>query len=103
MSFAQESIGPHHSLQSRRTYLLEINAGISQGHLQMNWNYSNQLHRRSTVETLAQNFIAALRSLITHCQTADAGGFTPSDFAEFNQSQWDQTDLDAITAAIGDI
>uniref|UniRef100_UPI0039C6927E amino acid adenylation domain-containing protein n=1 Tax=Nodularia chucula TaxID=3093667 RepID=UPI0039C6927E len=101
LSFAQESSGPHHSLQSKRTYLLEINGGISQGHLQMNWNYSNQLHRQSTVETLAQIFIEALRSLITHCQSSDAGGFTPSDFSEFNQSQWDQTDLDAITADMG--
>ncbi|MEH2178703.1 amino acid adenylation domain-containing protein [Nostoc sp.] len=98
--FATESSGASLSLQSKRTHLLEINSSISQGYLQINWTYSNKLHRQTTVETLAQQFIEAVRSLIAHCQSADAGGFTPSDFAEFKQSQWDQTDLDAITAAI---
>jgi amino acid adenylation domain-containing protein/non-ribosomal peptide synthase protein (TIGR01720 family) len=103
LNFAQESSGSSHSLRNKRTHLLEVNGGISQGRLQMNWTYSNNLHRQSTVETLAQRFIEAMRSLIAHCQSADAGGFTPSDFADFQQSQWDQSDLDVITAAIGDI
>ncbi|NEQ28112.1 MAG: hypothetical protein F6K28_55815 [Microcoleus sp. SIO2G3] len=90
-------------MQSKRTHLLEINSGISQGCLQINWTYSNKLHRQTTVELLAQWFIEAVRSLIAHCQSPDAGGFTPSDFAQFEQSQWSQADLDAITAAIGDI
>ncbi|WP_442949188.1 amino acid adenylation domain-containing protein [Nostoc sp.] len=102
-SLAQESIGPSHSLRSKRTHLLEINGGISQGRLQMSWTYSEKLHRQTTVEVLAQGFIEALRSLITHCQSPDAGGFTPSDFGKFEQSQWSQADLDAITGAIGDM
>ncbi|MHC5763140.1 amino acid adenylation domain-containing protein, partial [Nostoc sp.] len=102
-SFATESSGPSHSLRNQRNHLLEVNASISQGSLQINWTYSNQFHRQTTVETLAQSFIEALRSLITHCQSSDAGGFTPSDFAEFQQSQWEQTDLDAITSVIGNI
>ncbi len=102
-SFAQESSGSSRSLRSQRTHLLEVNGGLSEGRLQINWTYSNQLHSQSTVETLAQGFIEALRSLITHSQSSDAGGFTPSDFAEFQQSQWEQTDLDAITSVIGNI
>ncbi|MEH1787861.1 MAG: amino acid adenylation domain-containing protein [Nostoc sp.] len=102
-SFAKESSGSTRSLQSKRTYLLEINGGIYQGHLEMSWSYSNQLHRQTTIEVLAQRFIEELRSLIAHCLSPNAGGFTPSDFADFQQSQWDQTDLDAITAAMGDI
>nr|WP_322716253.1 condensation domain-containing protein [Nostoc sp. ChiQUE02]MDZ8229081.1 condensation domain-containing protein [Nostoc sp. ChiQUE02] len=102
-SLVQGSSGSTRSLRSKRTHLLEINGGIYQGHLEMSWTYSNQLHRQTTIEVLAQRFIEALRSLIAHCQSYDAGGFTPSDFAEFKQSQWDQTDLDAITAAMGDI
>ncbi|NDJ21054.1 amino acid adenylation domain-containing protein [Nostoc sp. B(2019)] len=102
-SLVQGSSGLTHSLRNKRTHLLEINAGIYQGHLEISWAYSNQLHRQTTIEVLAQRFIEALRSLIAHCQSCDAGGFTPSDFAEFKQSQWDQTDLDAITAAMGDI
>ncbi|MCC5616019.1 amino acid adenylation domain-containing protein [Nostoc sp. CHAB 5836] len=102
-SLVQGLSGSSHSLRSKRTHLLEINGGIYQGQLEMSWTYSNQLHQQSTIEALAQRFIEALRSLIAHCQSYDAGGFTPSDFAEFKQSQWDQTDLDAITAAMGDM
>ncbi|GAA6624124.1 amino acid adenylation domain-containing protein [Scytonema sp. NUACC26] len=102
-SLAHESSGSSRSLQGKRFYVLEISGCISQGKLQMNWTYSEKLHRQTTIESLAQRFIEAMRSLIAHCQSPDAGGFTPSDFAEFKQSQWDQTDLDAITAAIGDI
>ncbi|MBD6618563.1 amino acid adenylation domain-containing protein [Komarekiella sp. 'clone 1'] len=102
-SIVPGSSGSTHSLRNKRTHLLEINAGIYQEQLEISWAYSNQLHRQTTIEVLAQRFIEALRSLIAHCQSDDVGGFTPSDFAEFKQSQWDQTDLDAITAAMGDI
>ncbi len=102
-SLAQEFSGSDRSLRSKRTHLLEINCGIYQENLEISWSYSNKLHRQTTVEVLAQKFIEALRSLIAHCQSPDAGGFTPSDFADFQQSQWDQTDLDTIAAAIGDI
>ncbi|MBW4677593.1 MAG: amino acid adenylation domain-containing protein, partial [Desmonostoc geniculatum HA4340-LM1] len=100
--FTSESSGSDHSLRNKRTHLLEVNSSISEGQLQVKWTYSNQLHRQTTVETLAQGFIESLRGLIAHCQSPDVGGFTPSDFAEFKQSQWQQTDLDAITAAIGE-
>jgi amino acid adenylation domain-containing protein/non-ribosomal peptide synthase protein (TIGR01720 family) len=96
----QEYGGIEQSLQSRRTHLLELNGSISQGRLQMNWTYSENLHRHSTIEKLAQGFLAALRDIIAHSQSSDAGGFTPSDFAEFQQSQWNQSDLDAIAAVI---
>ncbi|MGJ5676042.1 MAG: amino acid adenylation domain-containing protein [Nostochopsis sp.] len=102
-SLVQGSSDSTCSLRNKRTHLLEINSGIYQGNLEVIWSYSNKLHRQTTIEVLAQNFIQALRSLIAHCQSHDAGGFTPSDFAEFKQSQWDQTDLDAITAAMGDM
>ena len=82
--------------------MLEINCGIHHKNLEINWSYSNKLHRRTTIEELAQNFIETLQQLIAHCKSPDAGGFTPSDFVEFKQSQWDQTDLDVITAAMGD-
>jgi amino acid adenylation domain-containing protein/non-ribosomal peptide synthase protein (TIGR01720 family) len=102
-TLAQESSGSDHSSRSKRTHLLEINSGIYQGNLEISWSYSNKLHRQATIEVLAQNFVETLRSLIIHCQSPDAGGFTPSDFAEFKQSQWEQTDLDVITAAMGDM
>ncbi|RMF26125.1 MAG: non-ribosomal peptide synthetase, partial [Chloroflexi bacterium] len=96
---APESGGPAHSPRGKRSHLLEINGVIAGGRLQLEWTYSENLHHRSTIERLAQDFIEALRAIIAHCQSPDAVGYTPSDFAEF---EWDQEDLDDIMAAISE-
>jgi hypothetical protein len=41
-----------------------------------------------------------LRSLIISCQSSSVENYTPSDFAQFKSSQWNQADLDNILAAI---
>jgi amino acid adenylation domain-containing protein/non-ribosomal peptide synthase protein (TIGR01720 family) len=87
MRLAQESSGPERSPQARRSHLLEISASITNGRLQVEWRYSEKLHRQSTIEALAQWFIASLRALISHCQSPEAGGYTPSDFADVELSQ----------------
>ncbi|MBV9788896.1 MAG: hypothetical protein JOZ51_12015, partial [Chloroflexi bacterium] len=61
------------------------------------WSFSEEIHQQATIERLAEDYITSLRALIAHCLSPDSGGFTPSDFAEY---QWDQEDLDDITAAI---
>jgi non-ribosomal peptide synthase protein (TIGR01720 family) len=40
------------------------------------------VHRRETIEELAEGFIDELKSLIAHCQSPDAGAYTPSDFPQ---------------------
>ena len=45
----------------------------------------------------ADAFGDALRGLIEHCLSPDAGGFTASDFADF---EWDASELGAIASAI---
>ncbi|MEH1848660.1 MAG: amino acid adenylation domain-containing protein [Nostoc sp.] len=84
--------GVERSPQSDRPHKLEINGGISQGRLQMNWTYSQNLHRCTTIEGLAQEFIKILRAIIAHCQSPDAGGFSLSDFplVQVNQDQLHQ-------------
>jgi non-ribosomal peptide synthase protein (TIGR01720 family) len=56
------------------------------------------LHRRATVEELASDFVEALRSLIAHCQSPEAGGYTPSDFPDVELSQ---ADIEALVEEIG--
>lgn len=89
---AQESTGSTRSLRGGRVYLLEVVAIVVGGQLQMNWTYSEAIHQRTTVEKLANSFIKALRSLITHCQSPESTGFTPSDFpqAKLNQQNLDK-------------
>ncbi|MGE5659086.1 MAG: amino acid adenylation domain-containing protein [Actinomycetota bacterium] len=100
---SSEPLGPIRSLLGNRRYLLEINGFITSGKLQLDWTYSTHIHRQETIENLATSFIELLRPLIQHCQSPDAGGCTPSDFAEFKWSQWSQDDLDNITAILGEL
>jgi non-ribosomal peptide synthase protein (TIGR01720 family) len=67
------------------------------GVLQISWQYSSNLHRRETIEMLAQDFVAALESIVAHCLAPEAGGFTPSDFPEASLSQ---QELDKFLTAI---
>jgi len=89
-------VGPTRSPRGRREHLLEINGWISGGQLQLSWSYSENIHRRETISQLAEGFVEALQSLITHCRSAEAGGYTPSDFP---LAELDQKVLDRLTAA----
>jgi non-ribosomal peptide synthase protein (TIGR01720 family) len=86
---AQESSGPVHNQLGSRSHLLEVNAFVSGDCLQVNWTYSSNLHHPTTIEGLAEGFMTQLRSLISHCQSPDAGGYTPSDFPAARLSQRD--------------
>jgi non-ribosomal peptide synthase protein (TIGR01720 family) len=90
---AQESSGLSRSPKGHRSHLLSINGMVVGGKLQLQWTYSEALHCRTTIETVAQSCLECLRTLIAHCQSSEAGGFTPSDFPllqQLNQSQLDQ-------------
>ncbi len=76
-----------HSRQGNRSHLLAVSGLISAGKLEIAWNYSANLHRRDTIEHLASQFMAALRTLIAHCQSPETGGYTPSDFSAAKLSQ----------------
>jgi non-ribosomal peptide synthase protein (TIGR01720 family) len=93
----EESMGPVHSPLARRSHLLGINSLVADGRLRVNWGYSQAVHRRSTIERVAQNFMEALRSLIHHCTSPSAGGYTPSDFVE---AGLDQEELDHLISQL---
>src|ERR687886_738282 len=84
---AKESSGPEHSHLGSRSHLLDVSALVAGGQLQLGWTYSSNLHQRATIESLAEGFVMGLRSLITYCQSPEAGGYTPSDFPEINLNQ----------------
>lgn len=65
---------------NRRSHLLEVEARVHGGRLQVQWIYSREIHLRTTIEQLAKLFVAALGEIIQHCLAPGAGGFTPSDF-----------------------
>jgi non-ribosomal peptide synthase protein (TIGR01720 family) len=92
-AMAGESSGAGQSERGQRDYLLEINAIIAGGQLRLSWSYSQNLHHRETIEAVAAEYIQQLQQLIAHCQSSEAGGYTPSDFPDVDLSQGDLDEL----------
>ncbi|MBH8554253.1 SDR family NAD(P)-dependent oxidoreductase [Nostocaceae cyanobacterium CENA357] len=81
------------SPQGIRPHLFQITAFVSGGQMQVKWTYSENLHQRTTIEVLAQNFVKAIQQFITHCQSPKAVSYTPSDFSAAKLSQTDLSKL----------
>jgi non-ribosomal peptide synthase protein (TIGR01720 family) len=47
-----------------RSHLLEVNGYIARERLALNWSYSGNLHRRATIERVAQRFLEEIRLFI---------------------------------------
>jgi amino acid adenylation domain-containing protein/non-ribosomal peptide synthase protein (TIGR01720 family) len=95
---ASEAHGPDCGPHGQRSCLIEINGGINGGRLSLEWSYSANMYRHTTIARVADDFIAALRDIIAHCQSPDAGGYTPSDFPDVDLSQ---DEIEALMAEIG--
>jgi non-ribosomal peptide synthase protein (TIGR01720 family) len=94
-ALAKESAGATRHPLNHRDVLLEFNAMTVAGQMQFTWGYSHAIHRSSAIANLAEQYIVRLRALIQHCQSPDAGGYTPSDFPLM---AIDQADLDTLLA-----
>jgi natural product biosynthesis luciferase-like monooxygenase protein/amino acid adenylation domain-containing protein/non-ribosomal peptide synthase protein (TIGR01720 family) len=90
---ATESAGPSMSRAGERGSVFDVNGLIVGGQLRFDWSYSQNLHRRETVESLARGFADALRAFINH-QTAD--DFV-AGLADFN---WGHAEAADIAAAL---
>jgi amino acid adenylation domain-containing protein/non-ribosomal peptide synthase protein (TIGR01720 family) len=98
LAVVPESRGPDRSPKGHRAHLLEVDGGIAGGRLRLEWTYSENLYRRTTIERVAQSFKQALGDLIVHCRTPEAGGVTPSDFGLADLSD---RKLDKVLKKIG--
>jgi non-ribosomal peptide synthase protein (TIGR01720 family) len=91
-----DSVSP----QNKRSHRLNVNAYILQEQLHVDWIYSTEHYQADTIQKLAAANVHFLETIIDHCLSADAGGFTPSDFplADLNEDQLNQLTniLDAI-------
>jgi non-ribosomal peptide synthase protein (TIGR01720 family) len=77
---ASESAGPTRHRQAVRHHQLNVTASILGGQLQLSWGYSRERYREETIKRVGQWQMESLRALIAHCRSAEAGGYTPSDF-----------------------
>ncbi|HVB37583.1 MAG TPA: hypothetical protein VND92_03565, partial [Vicinamibacterales bacterium] len=86
---APETAGATRAPEGLRPYLLEVNGGVTDGRLRLDWTYSTASHRASTIERLSERFVDALRLF------ADAGTPAESD-AAFSDSGLSSRDLDRL-------
>jgi amino acid adenylation domain-containing protein/non-ribosomal peptide synthase protein (TIGR01720 family) len=91
-AFARQDAGPSRAPAGRRSHLLEIDAFVLSGRLELRWTYGAGCHRRATIERLAGFYLEALRGLIDHCLAPGAGRLTPADFplADLARSELDR-------------
>jgi amino acid adenylation domain-containing protein/non-ribosomal peptide synthase protein (TIGR01720 family) len=95
---AAEPYGATMSPDSKRRSLIDVASGVTRDRFRASWRYSRNIHRRETIERLAEGFLGALRALLEHCSSTEAGGVTPSDFSLVSLSQ-DQ--LNRLVAKVG--
>ncbi|WP_432079888.1 condensation domain-containing protein, partial [Streptomyces sp. YPW6] len=96
----EDDRGKEYAPAGRRAFAIEINGSVADGLLSLDWTYSSNLHDRTTVEGLAEEFVLRLRALIEHCLTEEAGGLTPSDVP---LAGLDQVALDRLVGGDRDI
>jgi amino acid adenylation domain-containing protein/non-ribosomal peptide synthase protein (TIGR01720 family) len=99
--FAAEDSGPWHSPKQKRRHALELNSMVIGGELELECTYDGaSAQDEKKVRRLAEEFVAALKEIIAHCQNAQAGGRTPSDFP---LATIDQVSLDRLLAGQPDV
>ncbi len=97
-TLARESPGPIRHPAGRRTHPLAVDARILGGRLQATWSFSRALHRRETVERVAEEFAEALRRIAGHARVGEEVSFTPGDFPG---ARLDQEELDLLLGQLG--
>ncbi|HLL46198.1 MAG TPA: condensation domain-containing protein, partial [Longimicrobiaceae bacterium] len=79
-AFAPESPGASRDPRGPRAHRLEVTGSVREGRLELRIEYAAGTYRRETLERLAAWYLEELRGLVAHCSSAEAGGYTPSDF-----------------------
>jgi non-ribosomal peptide synthase protein (TIGR01720 family) len=66
-------LGPRRSPRRNRRHLLNVVARVSQDKLQVVWQSSRNVHRISTINRVANDFLASLRTIINGCHLREEG------------------------------
>jgi amino acid adenylation domain-containing protein/non-ribosomal peptide synthase protein (TIGR01720 family) len=77
---AAERVGPLRSPRGHRTHLLSVVGRVAGGVLEVVWRYSEDRHRRETVEELAEGYLLELRRIVDHCRSREETVLSPADF-----------------------
>jgi amino acid adenylation domain-containing protein/non-ribosomal peptide synthase protein (TIGR01720 family) len=91
--------GAERSLKSERQNLWDISGSINNGQLIIKIAYSKNFHKQATVEKFAGDYLDEIKLLIKYCQSAEAGGYTPSDFEDV---ELEEDEIDGILEELGE-
>lgn len=89
LDFSHTNLSP----QGERKHTIEINGGITNGHLELFWSFSDKQLSKEVIQELAEKFALQLEKIIDHCQLETSYGLTPSDFPLCKLSQ---TEVDSL-------
>src|SRR5579871_561033 len=78
-----------------RAHLLEVDCLVADGQFRVNWAFSQGVHRASTIEALAMEFMEALRALLADSPLRDPSIAVDPDFPGLDLSK---ENLDKIVA-----
>lgn len=95
-----EESGPEIGPENRRSHALEITASIVDGVLKFRFIYCPPAVDATLITRLADTLMDELNALIEHSLSEEAGGYTPSDFAE---AGLDQDELDDVLSELDDL
>ena len=81
-----KALGQETSPKTPRSHLLELNGGIRNGQIEMEWSWSDGCYKTSTIHNLTARFVQEVATLAEWCQS-NHGGVTPSDFPMVSLTQ----------------
>ncbi len=97
------SYGRLHHPKGERSHVLKVDWFMDGGKIHVYWSYSEQVHKRETIETLAQQFLHHVRTLMQHCLTTRERRYTASDFPLAGLQPQDLNQLLASSSQVEDI
>jgi microcystin synthetase protein McyA len=76
--------------------MLEINANVVDGELVVSWTYSEGVHRRETIQHVAQQMLSAVKEIIRETRQSTTPLFSTADFPAADLSQEELDNLMAV-------
>ncbi|MCU7495891.1 MAG: amino acid adenylation domain-containing protein [Ignavibacteria bacterium] len=90
------SKGPERDPGNKRLYLIEITAAIVSGRLEVDWSYSSNIYKESTILELAGAYLEEIRAIVNLVKSQKID-LRAKDFSEFG---WNQQEVNDILSVI---
>jgi non-ribosomal peptide synthase protein (TIGR01720 family) len=79
---AGEGYGQLYDPAGQRPYMLQVVSLVLDRRLETNWIYSKRLHKQTTIESIAEDYLQTLRRMIAAARNSESDVMTPADFPD---------------------